>query len=64
MQINSITYLGWQENLRTIEKRISYDYEKGNDVVVIERRFYPTDVYGVNGTIDVVVKGDNIDKTI
>ena len=64
MQINSITYLGWQENIRTIEKRISYDYEKGNDVVVVERRYYPTTVYDVNGVIDIVTKGSNIDKTI
>jgi len=64
MEINSITYLGWQGDLRTIEKRINYDYPNGNDVVVVERRYYPTTVYDINGTIDIITKGSNIDKTI
>ncbi len=63
MEVNSVTYYGWRDNLQTVEKRITYDYSNGNDVTVVERRSYLITLYDGRGNVDVSQsKGNNIDQ--
>jgi hypothetical protein len=62
MEVHSVTYHGWRDNLHTVEKRITYDYEKGNDVTVVERRSYTIEVYDSKGSITQNLKGNVIDQ--
>jgi arabinogalactan endo-1,4-beta-galactosidase len=63
MEIKSVTYYGWRDNLQTVEKRITYDYPKGNDVTVVEQRSYLVTLYDGRGNADTFQnKGNNIDQ--
>ena len=65
MEIKSVTYYGWRDNLQTVEKRVTYDYSNGNDVTVVEHRSYLVHVYSADGVIEKNNnKGTNIDQLV
>jgi hypothetical protein len=64
MEVQSATYYGWSEGLRTVEKRITYNYEQGNDVTVVERRSYTVEMYDAKGSITQPAKGNTIDQMV
>ncbi len=64
MEIHSVTYHGWRNGLQTVEKRVTYNYEKGNDVTVVERRSYEVILYDSKAKMIEDVKGTNIDKMV
>ena len=64
MEIHSVTYHGWQDSMRTVEKRVTYEYEKGNDVTVVERRSYLIEMYDRSGSLISNNKGNNIDQMV
>lgn len=49
MEVKEISYYGWRGDYRTLEKRSTYDYPSGNDVVSIERRSYLVISYNEKG---------------
>jgi hypothetical protein len=62
MEINSVMYYGVQGDFRTVEKRITFDYDKGNDVTQVERHFFTVTLYTAQGQLDTAAKGSNIDQ--
>ena len=64
MEVQSVTYYGLNDGLRTVEKRMTYNYEQGNDVVVVERRSYTIEMYDSKGSIEQPSKGSNIDQMV
>lgn len=62
MEIKSVTYYGWRDHYQTVEKRITYDYSKGNDVVTVERRSFPVMLYAADGYTHTDSKGSQVDK--
>lgn len=65
MEVSSVTYLGWRDSYQTVEKRITYDYPKGNDVTIVENRSYLVTLYTAEGSLDSKNnKGNNIDQMI
>ena len=64
MEVQSVTYYGFNRDLRTVEKRMTYNYEQGNDVVVVERRSYTIEMYDSKGSIERPSKGSNIDQMV
>ena len=64
MEVQSVTYHGWQDGLKTVEKRSTYKYEQGNDVTVVERRSYIVEVYDARGSVTQVSKGTVIDQMV
>ncbi len=64
MEVQSVTYYGLNRDLRTVEKRMTYNYEQGNDVVVVERRSYTIEMYDSKGSIEQPSKGSNIDQMV
>jgi len=48
-----------------MEKKTTYDYPKGNDVVTVERRTYEVTLYGSAGQLKTSSsKGNSIDQMI
>lgn len=64
MEVHSITYHGWRDNTQTVEKRITYDYEKGNDVTVVENRSYTIMLYASDGKMENPSKGNHVDEMV
>jgi len=64
MEVQSVTYHGWQDGFKTVEKRSTYKYEQGNDVTVVERRSYVVAVYDAKGSVSQVTKGAVIDQMV
>ncbi len=64
MEISSVTYLGWRDGHQIVEKRVTYDYEKGNDVTVVETRRYQIILYDSMGQPQQHGKGNNIDQMV
>jgi hypothetical protein len=62
MEVSAVTYYGWQDNLRTVEKRITYDYPKGSDVTVVEHRSYQITLYTEQGKLETYNKGSTFDQ--
>jgi hypothetical protein len=54
----------WSGNRLAIETRRVYNYETGNDVTVVERRFINVQVYDARGQMEPALKGQNIDLMI
>ena len=64
MEVQSVTYHGWQDGSKTVEKRLTYKYEEGNNVTVVERRSYTVEVYDAKGSVTQDNKGNNIDQMV
>jgi hypothetical protein len=65
MEVSAVTYYGWRDGLQTVEKKTTYDYAKGNDVVVVERRSYEVTLYSSTGQLETSSsKGNSIDQMI
>ncbi len=64
MEVSSITYYGWKDGHQTVERRTTYDYEKGNDVTIVEHRSYEVTLYSNNGSLETQNKGNIIDQLV
>ena len=65
MEISSVTSYSWRDNMQVVEKKTTWDYPKGNDVVVVERRSYEVILYGAAGQLEnSSSKGNSIDQTV
>jgi hypothetical protein len=64
MEVSAITYYGWRDGYQTVEKRTTYEYPKGNDVTVVENRFYLVTLYTGQGSLETHNRGNNIDQMI
>ncbi len=65
MEVSIVTNYGWRDNMQIVEKKTTYDYPKGNDVVVVERRSYEVTLYSAAGQLDTSSsKGNSIDQMI
>jgi hypothetical protein len=65
MEISIVTNYGWRDNMQVVEKKTTYDYPKGNDVVTVERRTYEVTLYGSAGQLKTSSsKGNSIDQMI
>ncbi len=65
MEVSIVTNYGWRDNMQIVEKKTTYDYPKGNDVVVVERRSYEITLYSAAGHLDTASsKGNSIDQMI
>ncbi len=65
MEVSSVTSYGWRDNFQTVEKKTTFDYPQGTDVIVIERRSYEVTLYGSDGSLNSSnSKGNNIDQMI
>jgi hypothetical protein len=66
MEIRTVSNtLGWDNNRLIKEFKTTYDYEKGNDVTVVERRSYAVQVYSSSGVLDdYPSKGNQIDTKV
>ena len=65
MEVSSVTNYGWRDDMRVVEKKTTYDYPKGNDVVVVERRSYEVILYSLQGQLEMAnSKGNNIDQMV
>ena len=65
MEVSSVTSYGWRDNMQVVEKKTTYDYLKGNDVVVVERRSYEVTLYSIAGQLETFgMKGNSIDQMI
>ena len=62
MEIQTATYYGVHGDLRTIEKRTTFDYDKGNDVTQVERYSYTVTLYTTQGVLKDHAKGMNVDQ--
>ena len=64
MEVHSATFYGWKDSFRTVEKRTTFDYEKGNDVTVVERKSFQVTLYDSNANLTGPDKGTNIDQMV
>jgi hypothetical protein len=66
MQVESThSILGWYYgNKIAVETRRVFNYENGNDVTVVERKFISVQMYNDQGVIPQIAKGQNIDQMI
>ena len=62
MEIQTATYYGVHGDLRIIEKRTTFDYDKGNDVTQVERYSYAVTLYTTQGVLKDHAKGMNVDQ--
>jgi hypothetical protein len=64
MEVSSVTYYGWRDNLRIVEKSVTYDYPKGNDVTIVEQRSYSVSLYTGQGSLEAHNRGSNFDQLV
>ncbi len=64
MEVSAVTYYGWRDGYQTVEKRVTFKYDTGNDVTVVERRSYNVEVYDAKGSVLQVNKGTVIDQMV
>ena len=67
MQVESThSILGWYYGNRlAVETKRVYNYESGNDVTIIERRFINVQMYNETGVVPhQLTRGQNIDQMI
>ena len=66
MEVHSVSNLiGWVDNRLIKEFKTTYNYEKGNDVVITELRSYAVQLYSEAGTLtDYPNKGSNVDVKV
>ena len=65
MEVNSVTSYSWRDNMQIVEKKTTWDYPKGNDVVVVERRSYEVILYSSVGQLEnSSSKGNSIDQMV
>ena len=66
MQVETTnSVLGWHSGNRlAVETRRVYNYETGNDVTIVERRYISVQVYDKHGQMSPAMIGQNIDLMI
>ena len=66
MQVNTVSnVLGYAYDYLLTERRTTYNYDKGNDVTVVERRSYKITLYDQLGNLqEHQSKGENVDKRV
>ena len=66
MQVQSMSnIIGWDHNKVVRESRTIFDYDKGNDVTIVETRKYTVQTYNNTGKLsDNQSHGNQIDVTV
>ena len=64
MEIHSVSnIIGWMQNRLVTESRTTFNYDKGNNVTVVERRSQLVQLYDSKGNLDEYpTKGNQLDS--
>ena len=64
MEIHNVSnIIGWMQNRLITESKTTFNYEKGNDVAIVERKSQLVQLYDSKGNLeDYLSKGNQVDN--